>query len=151
MFSFVYFIWIVLVGVILALVWLIFAALCYLTIIGIPIGRTFFQFAKLSISPYGKELVREEKLIDQKNISVFKKVGSIILEALWFPIGLTLASLYFAMGILSTMISVSKPIADVYFAMSRVVLAPAGVKIIKKRSVPSKITDEVSFQKDHKI
>lgn len=138
MFSFVNFIWIAFGGGILAIIWLILTAICCLTIVGIPLGRIFFQFAKLSISPYGKDLVRETELIDQQNVSIFKKAGEIILKAIWFPMGIFLAAIYLGLGILSSIAAVSKPIADVYLKMGKMVLAPVGVKVVTRASITNK-------------
>ncbi|NLY11415.1 MAG: hypothetical protein GX020_07005 [Firmicutes bacterium] len=49
--------WFILGGGILALFWIIVGILCYITIIGIPVGKACFEFAKLSAFPYGKEII----------------------------------------------------------------------------------------------
>jgi len=51
-------IWILLVGIILALTHLIFAMLFCITIIGIPFGLQHFKLAKLSLIPFGAQIRR---------------------------------------------------------------------------------------------
>ena len=51
-------IWILLVGIILALTHLIFAMLFCVTIIGIPFGLQHFKLAKLSLIPFGAQIRR---------------------------------------------------------------------------------------------
>ena len=47
-------IWFVFGGFFLALAWLFIAAVFAITIIGLPIARACFEFAKLSSAPFGK-------------------------------------------------------------------------------------------------
>lgn len=50
-------IWILTGGWVTALGFLIVGVLCYVTIIGIPIGRQAFKMASLTLAPFGKEIV----------------------------------------------------------------------------------------------
>ena len=50
-------IWVVFFGVWMALENLIFGLLWCITIIGIPFGKQFFKIAKLSLLPFGAEIV----------------------------------------------------------------------------------------------
>ncbi len=50
-------IWFFVSGIELALVHFILGALLCVTVIGIPFGRQFFKFAKLSLAPFGAHVV----------------------------------------------------------------------------------------------
>ena len=50
-------IWILTGGWLTALGFLVVGVLCYVTIIGIPIGRQAFKMASLTLAPFGKEIV----------------------------------------------------------------------------------------------
>ena len=49
--------WLFLSGVELALIHFVLGALLCVTVIGIPFGRQFFKFAKLSLAPFGARVV----------------------------------------------------------------------------------------------
>ena len=49
--------WFIFGGFISGLLWLIAGLLCYVTVIGIPLGRQCFKFASLSFWPFGKEIL----------------------------------------------------------------------------------------------
>ena len=49
-------IWIIFGGLFTALAWLIVGLLLCITIIGIPLGKQCFKFAKLSLAPFGKKV-----------------------------------------------------------------------------------------------
>lgn len=72
-----------------------------ITIIGFPIAKSLLQFAKLSAFPFGKEVIKEPELKGSDNVSVVRKVGGMILNIIWVPIGIVLAVIYLASGILS--------------------------------------------------
>ena len=50
-------VWILLGGIWTALGWCLAGAVFYITIIGIPLGRQAFKMAKLTLAPFGKEIV----------------------------------------------------------------------------------------------
>ena len=53
-------IWLVLFGIELALAHLILGVICCITIIGIPFGKQLFKLAKLSLMPFGAEIIEIE-------------------------------------------------------------------------------------------
>lgn len=137
-------VWFVFGGGLLALFWLILAGICCLSIIGIPVGKAFFQFAKLSAFPYGKELIRETELKGKKNVSTIRKIGGIILNVIWSPIGLLLTVIYFAAGIASYLTIVGIPVGIVYVRMGKFLFTPIGVKVVtKKQALASAVVNEM--------
>ena len=43
--------------------------ICCITIIGIPIGKAMFQYAKLMVLPFGKVIIKETELKGKENVS----------------------------------------------------------------------------------
>ena len=62
-------IWLICGGFVSSICWLGLGLLWCLTIVGIPIGKQCFKFAKLSFCPFGKEVFTD------KNISLIRKYG----------------------------------------------------------------------------
>ena len=50
-------IWIIFGGLFTALEWCLIGIVCYITIIGIPLGRQAFKMARLTLAPFGKTIV----------------------------------------------------------------------------------------------
>jgi uncharacterized membrane protein YccF (DUF307 family) len=133
-------IWFVFGGGILALFWLIIAGLFAITIIGLPIARACFEFAKLSAFPFGKEIIRETKLKGTNNVSDIAKVVYIILNIIWFPIGLILTIAYFVYGILSFITIIGIPAGIVYVRMGQFLLFPVGARVVSKKQAYASAT-----------
>ena len=125
-------IWFITFGWWQAIVCLILAALFAFTIIGIPIAKSLLQFAKLSAFPFGKEIIKENK-IKTKNISNIKRIGSIIINIIWFPIGLIFASIYIIIGLVSCVTIVGIPFGIVFIRSSKFVIWPIGSKVVSKK------------------
>lgn len=51
------FLWFIFGGFLSGLSWWISGLICCITIIGIPFGKQFFKIAKLSLMPFGAEIV----------------------------------------------------------------------------------------------
>jgi uncharacterized membrane protein YccF (DUF307 family) len=126
-------IWFVLGGGILALFWLFIAGIFAITIIGIPIARACLEFAKLSAFPFGKEVIRETELKGTSNVSKIAKVIFIILNIIWFPIGLALTIFYLAYGIISFITIIGIPAGIVYVRMGKFLLFPIGSRVVSKK------------------
>jgi len=147
-------IWFVFGGEILALIWLIFAGLFATTGVGLPLARAFLEFAKLSAFPFGKEVIRETELKGSDNVSTFRKVVSVILNILWFPIGLILTIILFFYGIISFCTIIGIPVAVVYVRMGKFLLFPKGCRVVsQKQAYASATANEIEkrMKKKEKI
>ena len=133
-------IWFVFGGEILALIWLIFAGLFACTVVGLPLARAFLEFAKLSAFPFGKEVIRETELKGSDNVSTFRKVVSVILNILWFPIGLILTIILFIYGIISFCTVIGIPAGVVYVRMGKFLLFPIGCRVVSKKQAYASAT-----------
>ena len=61
---------------------------CCITIIGIPIGKALFQYAKLMLFPFGKVIVRETDIKGKENVAAIRRIGGMIANILWLPVGI---------------------------------------------------------------
>jgi len=131
-------------GAVVAFFWLIIAALFAITIVGLPIARACLEFAKLSAFPYGKEVIRDTELKGKDNVSTFSKIVSIVLNILWFPIGLMLTIIYLFLAIIYACTIIGIPISIVYVRMGKFLLFPIGCRVVsKKQAYASATANEV--------
>lgn len=131
-------------GAVVAFFWLIIAALFAITIVGLPIARACLEFAKLSAFPYGKEVIRDTELKGKDNVSTFSKIVSIVLNILWFPIGLMLTIIYLLFAIIYACTIIGIPISIVYVRMGKFLLFPIGCRVVsKKQAYASATANEV--------
>ena len=49
--------WFICDGLLSGLSWVLAGLICCITIIGIPFGKQFFKIAKLSLMPFGAEVI----------------------------------------------------------------------------------------------
>ncbi|GAB6393454.1 MAG: YccF family protein [Treponematales bacterium] len=126
-------IWFVFGGELMALAWLVFAGIFAVTVVGLPIARACLEFAKLSAFPFGKEVIRDTELKGAGNVSGFSKVVSLILNIIWFPIGLCLTVIYLVLGIVSFVTIIGIPVGIVYVRMGAFVLFPIGARVVSKK------------------
>ena len=138
-------IWFLVFGLANSIVYLVLSLIFAITIIGIPIAKSMLQFAKLSAFPFGKEVIRETELKGKENVSGFRKIGGIILNIIWFPLGLILSLLHLILGIVAFITIIGIPIGVVYVRMSKFLLFPIGAKVVsKKQAIASAVANEVS-------
>jgi len=137
-------IWFILGGAFLGLFWLFIALIFAITIIGIPIAKVCLEFAKLSAFPFGKEVIRDTELKGENNVSGISKVISIILNIIWFPIGLIMTIVYLILGILSFITIIGIPVGIVYVRMGKFLLFPFGARVVsKKQAYASAVANEL--------
>jgi uncharacterized membrane protein YccF (DUF307 family) len=137
-------VWFIFPGVWIASAFLVLSALFSLTIVGIPIGKACFEFAKLSAFPYGKEIIRETELKGIDGVSRARIVGGQIVNILWLPFGLLLAFAFFLMGIAAYITIVGIPCGVVFVRMSRFVITPIGAKVVTtKQAYASAVANEL--------
>ncbi|MCY1152856.1 MAG: YccF domain-containing protein [Sphaerochaetaceae bacterium] len=137
-------IWFVFGGFLLGIAWYIIGLFFYITIIGIPLGSVCFEFAKLSMFPFGKEVIRETELKGKQNVSSLKKVFHVIINIIWIPIGIIFTLAYLVLGIISFITIIGIPIGIVYVRMGQFLLFPVGARVVsKKQSYASAVAEEI--------
>jgi len=142
--SLVNLLWFVFGGFILGIAWYIIGFVFYISIIGVPIGRACFEFAKLSMLPFGKEVIRETELKGKQNVSGVKKIFHLIINIVWIPIGIIFTLIYFTLGFLSFITIIGIPIGIVYVRMGKFLLFPIGARVVsKKQAYASAVANEI--------
>ena len=126
--------WVILFGWWHALLYLVFGAVFCVTIIGIPIGKAMFQYAKLMFAPFGKAVIRESTLKGAKNVSIIRKIGGVILNVIWFPVGLIMAVIECVVGVLCFVTIILIPVGFVCFRSATFLIAPIGAKVVPKET-----------------
>ncbi|MCR2046480.1 zinc-ribbon domain-containing protein [Acetatifactor muris] len=103
-----------------------------ITIIGIPIGKALFQYAKLMVFPFGKVIIKETELKGKENVAGIRRVGGVIANLLWLPVGIALfiGNILLAVGTALTIIGI--PVAIVLVRSATFLIWPVGAKVITK-------------------
>lgn len=113
--------WVIFGGGLTALGWFLYGILWCITIIGIPLGKQCFKFARLSFMPFDKKVTEE-------NDGVFSSLANVI----WaLTTGFPMALENLLTGALLYITIIGIPFAKQYFKMARLALAPFGIKIEK--------------------
>ena len=137
-------IWFIFFGWWQSIAYLLLSVLFTITIVGIPIAKSLLQFAKLSAFPFGKEIIKETELKGADNVSTIRKVFGIIVNVIWFPIGIILAGIYIISGIVSFITIVGIPSGVVYVKAAKFVVWPIGAKVVsKKQAYASAVANEL--------
>ncbi|SHE32848.1 Uncharacterized membrane protein YccF, DUF307 family [Atopostipes suicloacalis DSM 15692] len=113
-------IWFVLGGFISWVSWIVIGILWSITIIGIPIGRQCFKFAKMSAAPFGK------------NIQFSDRGSSLILNILWlFFGGFVMVTEEITLGVIFCLTIVGIPFGLQHFKHAKLALLPFGATIYR--------------------
>lgn len=114
-------IWFVIVGWWSAIAWLLLGLLWCITLIGIPVGKQCFKFAKMSAVPFGKD------------IEFSNSTGKFLLNVIWIIFGgFEMALGYLASGVALACTIIGIPLALQCFKLVKLSLLPLGAKIVRK-------------------
>lgn len=125
-------IWFVLGGWWNFLVYAAFGLLFCMTIIGIPIGKALFQYAKLMVLPFGKVIVKETELKGKDNVAAVRRVGGTIANILWLPFGVATFLANIGLMIVCAISIIGIPAAIVIARSCKFLLWPVGAKVVTK-------------------
>lgn len=118
-------IWMIFGGLLSAIAWFVIACLWSVTIIGIPVGKQCFKMAKLSLFPFGKDVVNEGS-----------GLGSFLLNILWLIFGgLELAAMHLSFGVILAITIIGIPFAKQQFKLAVLSLMPFGARVVKSNTV----------------
>ncbi|MHC1773090.1 MAG: YccF domain-containing protein [Flexilinea sp.] len=113
--------WFIFGGILQGLAWTIYGILWYITIIGIPVGKQCFKFARLSFFPFGKEVVYGGGTV------------SVLLNIIWLVTsGLPLAAASALNGLIFCVTIVGIPFGKQCFKLAKLALMPFGASVVKK-------------------
>lgn len=111
-------VWFILGGFITWFTWIIIGILWSITIIGIPVGKQCFKFAKMSAAPFGRE-------IHFGNSGV-----SVLLNIVWIVLGgFVMAVEEVTLGVIFCITIVGIPFGLQHFKHAKLVLMPFGSTI----------------------
>ena len=107
-------------GFISALEWFFAGLLCCITIIGIPLGKQCFKFAKLSLAPFGKDID-----FGGGAPSVIANIVWIVFAGIWMAI----SNAFF--GVLWCITIIGIPFGKQFFKLAKLSLMPFGAEVYK--------------------
>lgn len=111
-------IWFIFGGLFSWFSWMFTGVLWCIMIVGIPVGRQCFKFAKLSAFPFGKE-------VDFGGGGV-----SLLLNLLWLIFGgIELAIMHLVFGVILSLTIVGIPFGQQHFKLAKLALLPFGARI----------------------
>ncbi|TCX53507.1 YccF domain-containing protein [Dehalobacter sp. 14DCB1] len=115
-------IWLLLGGIIGAILWFIAGLVLCVTIVGIPFGLQCFKISLLVLWPFGKEVI----------LGGFG-VGGLLLNILWLIfLGWELAVHHLIIGFIFCITIVGIPFGLQHFKFAQLALIPFGAKIVDK-------------------
>lgn len=110
--------WILCGGFVSSISWAFAGLLWCVTIIGIPLGKQCFKFAKLSLAPFGKEVKEGGSAV------------STVANLFWIIFtGLPMALENAVLGLLLCVTIVGIPFGKQFFKLAKLSLAPFGKEI----------------------
>lgn len=126
-------IWFIFGGIIMGLAWCFFGLLAFISIVGIPWGRSCFVIAGFSFFPFGKEAIARDELTLSEDIGTggLGMVGNII----WF----IFAGFWLALGHVFSAIACFVTIIGIPFALQHLKLAGISISPIGKTVVTKEV------------
>lgn len=113
-------VWFILGGFISFLSWGILGILWSITIVGIPIGRQCFKFAKMAAAPFGKD------------IRFSDSGASLFINIIWLILGgFAIVGEEIVLGIIFCLTIVGIPFGMQHFKHAKLALLPVGSKIYR--------------------
>lgn len=128
-------IWFVLGGAVLALIWLVGAAVFALSIIGLPLTRAAIEMAKMSAWPFGKEVVHVRDLDGKQLSATTAMTGTIgfVFNVIWMcTFGLVLFVGYLLAGVLNCLTIIGIPFGLQSFKLAAISLWPVGRRVVSR-------------------
>ncbi|MBQ3706451.1 MAG: YccF domain-containing protein [Clostridia bacterium] len=117
------FLWLITGGFLAAFGWFLAGIFWHLTIIGIPWGRQCFKFARLSLAPFGKEVLPGGG------------APSLLANVIWLlGSGFPMACGHLLAGFLLCLTIVGIPFGRQHFKLAQLALFPFGAKVIPLRA-----------------
>ena len=126
-------IWFIFGGIIMGLAWCFFGPLAFISIVGIPWGRSCFVIAGFSFFPFGKEAIARDELTLSEDIGTggLGMIGNII----WF----IFAGFWLALGHVFSAIACFVTIIGIPFALQHLKLAGMSISPIGKTVVTKEV------------
>lgn len=125
------FLWFVLGGVVMGILWWIVGVAAFITIIGIPWGRACFVIGNFSFLPFGKEAISRKELTQRKDIGTggWGLIGNVIwfiLAGVWLAIGHIFSAIFCFITIIGI------PFGIQHLKLAGLAISPIGKTIVTK-------------------
>ena len=125
------FLWFILGGIFMGILWWIMGLICFISIIGIPWGKACFVIGQFTFFPFGKEAISRKELYQTEDIgtSGFGVIGNIIwflLCGLWLAIGHIMSAIFCFFTIIGI------PFGIQHLKLAGIALFPIGLTIVDK-------------------
>lgn len=125
------FLWFILGGVLMGLAWWLVGLVAYVTIVGIPWGRSCFVIGNFSFFPFGKEAISRRDLTGTGDIGTgaLGFVGNVV----WFLVaGVWLALGHVGCAIANFVTIIGIPFGWQHLKLAGIALAPIGMTVVTK-------------------
>ncbi len=123
--------WFIFGGLELGLLWWIIGCICYLTIIGIPWGKSCFVMGMFTFFPFGNEAVNRRDLKGENDIGT--GIAGVLGNIIWFVFaGLWLALGHAFAALLCCITIIGIPFGLQHFKLAKIALSPIGKTIVPK-------------------
>ena len=125
------FLWFILGGVFMGLLWWFVGLVAYVSVVGIPWGKACFVIGQFSFFPFGEEAISRQELTlqDDSGTGAAGMVGNVVwflLAGLWLAIGHVIS----AVANFVTIIGI--PFGIQHLKLAGIALAPIGKTIVTK-------------------
>ena len=123
--------WFVLGGLVMGLLWWLAGLLCFISIIGIPFGRSCFVIGEMAFWPFGQDAVKRRYInrYDDIGTDALGTLGNIIWFLL-FGIWLALGHIGYAIACFISIIGI--PFGLQHLKLALLTLAPIGKTVVGK-------------------
>ena len=122
-------IWVVFGGWLMALGWLFYSLLCFVSIIGIPWGRACFVFSQLALWPFGRMVVSRRILHGENDIGT--GVPGMLGNIIWLLLGgVWLALSHLMIGLLLCLTIIGIPFGLQHFKLAELAIFPIGKAVV---------------------
>ena len=125
------FLWFILGGVLMGLVWWLVGVVAFVTVVGIPWGKACFVIGQFTFFPFGKEAISRKELKQEDDIGtgglgVLGNIIWFIFAGIWLAIGHVISAL------LSFITIIGIPFGIQHLKLAGIALAPIGKTIVTK-------------------
>ena len=125
------FLWFILGGVLMGLVWWLVGVVAFVTVVGIPWGKACFVIGQFTFFPFGKEAISRKELKQEEDIGtgglgVLGNIIWFIFAGIWLAIGHVISAL------LSFITIIGIPFGIQHLKLAGIALAPIGKTIVTK-------------------
>ena len=123
-------IWIFTGGIIIALTWFFAAIVLAVLIVGLPWARAAWEIGKMSLAPFGKDVITSSELSGRSSMHVgFLRL---LANLVWMPFGFVLFVMHLVHGIVLCCTLIGIPFGLQSFKLAGISFFPVGKRVVTK-------------------